>query len=144
MLHHGQTRIVAVVAVQRGEPEELVAPDLTAQADTPYCFVVRRRIKLRRAVWTIVKERNRGQSSGRIIGKDGRGGLRDPLAKWIPRPPGVLAVEEKSLPVQPIGAAQGLNVHPPAGSAQPFGLRVAGRCFHFADRRLGHLGAAPA
>lgn len=129
MFHRGQSRVVAPVTVQSGEPEQFVAPDLAAEPKAPDRLVVWRRIRLRR------KHRRGGIGAWP--------GLLHPLRKGILCPPIILAVEEKPLSVQPVGAALGLHVHTPAGGARAFGLHVAGRRFHLANRRFGHAQPVP-
>ena len=122
MLDGRHPRIVAPVAVQRAKPEELVAAKLAAKPNAPNHLVVWRGVGLRR------KHRNRQLR--------GRRSLRHPLSKGVLRAPGVLAVEEKALTVQAVGAALGLHVHAPAGGALARGLHVSGNRFDLADRRL--------
>src|ERR1039458_2074308 len=151
MFHHRKPRIVAVVTVEGGKPEELVTANPAAHADAPGHLVVRRGVGLRRSVrrrlvrsariLKIIKDRKRGGVVRRE--RRGRPGLRYPLGKGIPRAPGVLAVKEKSLSVQPVGTALGLHVHSSAGGAYPFGLGVSRSRLHLADRRLGDDGSAP-
>jgi hypothetical protein len=53
-------------------------------------------------------------------------------------PQKVLAIKDKSLPMQLIGAALSLHIHAPAGSPVDRSLYVAGHRLHCADRRLAH------
>ena len=119
IFHCGQAGVVAVVAVERGEPEELVALELAAHANAPGEFVVRRRVGQR--------------------GKAGRGGgacVLNPLRKWILRAPVVLPVEEEALAVQFVAAAFGLHAHAAAGGVGAFRFDIAGFGFYFADGEL--------
>ena len=95
-------------------------------------FAVRRRVRTPAIrLKAIVKDREM-RCCNRVAGA----GLLHPLGKGIPRAPGVLAVKEKSLPMQFIGAALGLHVHAPARRPVRRGLHVAGRRLDRADRRL--------
>src|ERR1035437_10518954 len=128
MFHHRKPRVVAVITIERCKPEELVTANPASHADTPCHLVVRRGVGLRRSIGTIIKEWRRDQRGWRS--------LCDPLGKGIPRAPGVLAVEEKPLPMQLIGAALGLHVHAPTRSPGCGGLPVAGPRLHRTARRL--------
>lgn len=125
-----QPRIVAPVAVEGGKPEEHVAANVAAHADAPGHLVVGGRKGLGR------KHRNGGRG--------GWGGLLHPLGKGVARPPGVLAVEQKALAVQEVGAALGFNFYASARGARAFGFHVAGHGAHLADGGFADLKAASA
>src|SRR5580658_1633950 len=139
MLHRREPWIIAVVAVQSSKPEQLVAAKLTAQPNPPNRFVVRWCVGLRLPAWTVIKDRDGKRRPRRIICKSRRRGLLHPLRKRILRAPRILAIEKKSLSMQPVRAARGLHVHPPAGRARSFRLGISSDCLNFVDRRLRHL-----
>jgi hypothetical protein len=116
IFYRGHAGIVAVIAVEGGKPEELVAADATAQSEAPHGFVVRR------------GERNRREGGG-----SGGSGVLNPLRKGIARAPGVLAVEEECLAVELVCAALGFEVDAAACAARALGLNVAGNGLHLAD-----------
>ena len=134
MLHHRQARIVAVVAVQCREPEELVAADAAARAKAPHHLVVR---------WRIWPRRKHRDGAGWIECERGRRGLRDPLREGVPGAPGVLAVEERSLAVESITAALGANGGASAGGAHALSFGIAGDSCYLADRSFAYTEAVP-
>src|ERR1035441_10969572 len=118
MLHHRHARIVALIAVERGEPEESPATNLTAEPESPRRFAVARGVSLRR------EYRNYAQR--------GRRRLFYPLCKRILRAPEILPIEERPLPVKPSGAAHGFHVGATAGVVRR-SIQIAGRCLHLAN-----------
>ena len=75
----------------------------------------------------------------------GRGGLFDPLRKGIARAPVVLAIEEKTLAMEAVGAALGFDIHASAGCARAFGIGITGDRLHrahggLADREISPTG----
>ena len=143
MFHHRQSRIVAVIAVESGKPEELVAADVAAHAETADDLMVWRGIRLRRSGRAMIEDRNGERRSGWIIGQIGRRGLSDPLREGVPCAPVVLAVEEESLAVQSITAAFGANGGASAGGAHALCFHVAGGGSHLADGSFTYAEPAP-
>src|ERR1039458_2887234 len=130
MLYAGQPRVISLVAVQSCKPEQLVSANVAAQTESPLHFTVRRGIGFRR---------KHGRS-----GECGWRGFFYPLGEGILRAPRILAIEQKGLPVQPVGPAAGLHFHAPAGGSRCCRLHIAGNRLHFSDCRLAGGSAAPA
>jgi hypothetical protein len=123
----GEAGVVAAIAVESGEPEELVPAQGAASSETPDNFAIGRSVRARREG-----------------GEGGGAGVFYPLREGIARALVVLAVEEKGLAVELGCALRSLDVDAASGCACALGFRVAGDGLNPADGGFTHGEAAPA